>query len=991
MDESILSSIANAEVSIGLLNYAIEKLKPIPERNNLQELINQMKLNQYSQWCKKDSVCAPIRQILSLLSGKEQIDRDFDREIELILKDLKSIRTMLHESNEPLDKTLDEQFSTIIRAYESKIHITSFLNEKPGEILSKINEYGFIDDSMIEKTINDQNSFYYKEMGRIAEVSRAYDTTMPNECLYVSLNEMKIHSKLNHKLIAPFWGVVKEGQFIKIIIPHNNNLKQEKDIDNDVICYGVACAMSYLHSEGIIHGNLSSNCIKIEKGYPIIYDFSYSIDTHDKSEIYLIKTKMDVLSKEETKGERPTMKSDVYAYGRLLIDLFTGNSLEENIDSKNINDIYRGIIENCIDIDPSKRLSFPAIVKKLYKSSISEFHSELIKSEMAKLSLYDITNPLEDFQTVIDCLGSKDGKCVQKSLFFLSEVIHKNNIPPELNENCKKSFSVIKRIIEGKINPEVKISILKFLANENDLITEFISGFEGISNILLSWFLDNNKDWNNDLFLTPFSIVLKNDRKPVVLNKDELFMLSSQLLSNDNSLNNAIGLFNIIIDRLCYDHEISLIGIVDGIIQTGLLTKHNNKLGNILEFMNRMNRFDIINIEMRNLNVIDLMISLISKCSEEKVLKFGFSILGNLINEWKITSHFTHEYMIYIEQVVSKRTIISQESLDFLDKLIKIESNIVVLSTKKSFTEYFSTLLNSNDVSLVLRTLKILFFVVKCPKCSSELANGLVQPLQEKLHEASQVSLLSASCLIPIIKMVESDLYDYDVFEKYHDLAICKQAEYQISVLRLFGAFSMRNIEMFKIFHVLKISSVPNLLHSPNSIVIDICLKALVSFSANYTYDNQFHGFIKDLVLFMPIERYCLDVISIFVNISSFPSGAIECAQHMVRIIELLSSTNKSVVFRALIALYRTSCTFEAIEFISDESLCRLNQLYNLIQTTWANYVFDIIDNLLANEKGKEYMINSSLRETIVSEISEMPKNSETYPKLLRIYSVLSS
>ena len=164
--------------------------------------------------------------------------------------------------------------------------------------------------------------------------------------------------------------------------------------------FGIASGMSYLHSQGIIHGNLQpTNILEDNNLYPKICNFGFSF--FDKEEINPIQSvrvtyRSNIYAAPDIIRKRRELspECDVYSFGMIVYTLITGKipfkeDLHENtfrvftkiirgmrpeIDPE-VPNCYKELISRCWSDDPSDRPTFDEIVEVI-KNNTEEFVTE---------------------------------------------------------------------------------------------------------------------------------------------------------------------------------------------------------------------------------------------------------------------------------------------------------------------------------------------------------------------------------------------------------------------------------------------------------------------------------------------------------------------------------------------------------------------------------------------------------------------------------------
>ncbi|KDQ16389.1 hypothetical protein BOTBODRAFT_98427, partial [Botryobasidium botryosum FD-172 SS1] len=156
--------------------------------------------------------------------------------------------------------------------------------------------------------------------------------------------EVKVWSQLNHHNVLPFLGVCTLGAVSYLISPWMENghaldyVKEHPHVDRRRLLAQVAEGLEYLHKfkpEQVIHGDLRGPNILISKfGDACIADFGLSelkTDAYDPnySTPFVLAghprwQAPEILSAETKEAARRNTTTDVFAFGRVMLELFTG-------------------------------------------------------------------------------------------------------------------------------------------------------------------------------------------------------------------------------------------------------------------------------------------------------------------------------------------------------------------------------------------------------------------------------------------------------------------------------------------------------------------------------------------------------------------------------------------------------------------------------------------------------------------------------------------
>lgn len=151
--------------------------------------------------------------------------------------------------------------------------------------------------------------------------------------------------------------------------------------------YGIASAMSYLHSQRIIHRDLKSgNILEDDHFYPRIADFGLSknLDTSNTSSSG-VKGTPSYIPPEVWEGNDWTEAGDVYSFSIVSYEILTGKNPFENCDDyrilycitidkirpkfdESVPKCYQNLVEQCWSQNPADRPSFNEITDRLKKN-----------------------------------------------------------------------------------------------------------------------------------------------------------------------------------------------------------------------------------------------------------------------------------------------------------------------------------------------------------------------------------------------------------------------------------------------------------------------------------------------------------------------------------------------------------------------------------------------------------------------------------------------
>ena len=203
-----------------------------------------------------------------------------------------------------------------------------------------------------------------------SEVSMAHRVTHPNVCRVHDIGDVTTSSGNLHFLSMEF----VDGEDLSSLLRRIGRLPSDKAVEIATqLCAGLAAA----HEAGVLHRDLKPANVMIDgKGRVRITDFGLAGFAEQIKGNEVMAGTPAYMSPEQFAGKEVTTKSDIYALGLVLYEIFTGKRVFDggSLDElkrmhessapptpsswvKNIDPLVERVILRCLEKDPAKRLS----------------------------------------------------------------------------------------------------------------------------------------------------------------------------------------------------------------------------------------------------------------------------------------------------------------------------------------------------------------------------------------------------------------------------------------------------------------------------------------------------------------------------------------------------------------------------------------------------------------------------------------------------------
>ena len=205
----------------------------------------------------------------------------------------------------------------------------------------------------------------------LGEVRIARVVSHPNVCRVYDIGEIEGMPFISMEYV--------DGEDLASLLTRIGRLPADKAVETArKLCLGLAAA----HDRGVIHRDLKPQNIMMNKrGEVVIMDFGLAAIASELSGAEARSGTPAYMSPEQLKGAGVTAKSDLYALGLVLYELFTGKrpfdakSVQQLLDMQeaaqltsmtsvaaDIDPAVEKIIRRCLDADPAKRPSSPLAI-----------------------------------------------------------------------------------------------------------------------------------------------------------------------------------------------------------------------------------------------------------------------------------------------------------------------------------------------------------------------------------------------------------------------------------------------------------------------------------------------------------------------------------------------------------------------------------------------------------------------------------------------------
>jgi len=187
------------------------------------------------------------------------------------------------------------------------------------------------------------------------EVRIARQVSHPNVCRVYDIGEVEGSAFISMEYV--------DGEDLASLLRRIGRLPADKAIEiARKLCAGLAAA----HAKGVLHRDLKPANIMIDgRGQVLILDFGLAAVADQVAGAEVRNGTPAYMAPEQLAGKEVTERSDIYALGLVLHEIFTGQRAFKTADrtaipsvasaSRDVDPVVERVIARCLDSDPSKR------------------------------------------------------------------------------------------------------------------------------------------------------------------------------------------------------------------------------------------------------------------------------------------------------------------------------------------------------------------------------------------------------------------------------------------------------------------------------------------------------------------------------------------------------------------------------------------------------------------------------------------------------------
>ena len=332
-------------------------------------------------------------------------------------------KDVIKEKDEETENYLSEEYFQSEEKMQKEFNLKKTINKGKSEFYASLNNNSlnfFIDYNEIKKERpigkGGMGELYLGEwQGKQIAIKKIKLNYIKNNMLSNKfINEINIIASMRHPNILLFMGVTIDNNTYYMITEYlpNGSLHEylhlsKKNKKNPLtykqklkIALQIAIAVKYIHSRQILHCDLKSANVLIDKNFNIkLIDFGLSYFMSEAPTGYIGTARW--MAPEILNGGQYSVSSDVFSYGMILMELFTekipysdkfnyevgkeiikkyvNNRIANNEDilpvHKTGNVVVRNIIKKCLDAWPQNRPTMEQIIEDL--SKVNDYYEEI--------------------------------------------------------------------------------------------------------------------------------------------------------------------------------------------------------------------------------------------------------------------------------------------------------------------------------------------------------------------------------------------------------------------------------------------------------------------------------------------------------------------------------------------------------------------------------------------------------------------------------------
>ncbi|EAY19955.1 TKL family protein kinase [Trichomonas vaginalis G3] len=980
---------------------------------------------------------------LPLNQAQEAIDDLAD--LQDIVERLKFMKNenLLQESNSVLYAKRLEELEGIVREYQNDEEESNQSLREKTRILTQEE----INDKVkfLEPWIYKQFDFDLKKVighGAFADVYWSYQVSdnMNNRIVAVKkmkaahftqyslemfMREITIFSKMNHPAILPFVGVTitppfyivtefMEGGCLYNRLHDNQPLRDPTKLT--IIAIGVAHAMKYLHSQGIVHRDLKSlNVLLDANDFPKVCDFGMSRTLPENGELMSGSVgTVQWMAPEVLKSERYTEKADVYSYGVLLWELLTGDSpfkkmrdvqvtiavLSSNarpMMPPNPSRISK-LIKICWDTDPDKRPDFETIAKILESGELDfpgarrediEAYINLLNEQDTSSVKIDINTPSQETaQDIVDKFSDPE-KCLDSILKAESLFDEENWTQLFLNANIAEKIHESLTKCEDARVANVLFQLIAKCFRNNEFLHKFIDLQPVEALIEVVRHLSSTSMSYCVEVLTPLLKLNLLKLNGEVITKISAFLVTSQI--NQRKL--TADFLKEMIDRKCYEEEASLANPVHNCLVNAMPETEGNLLFSIISLLEKLSTFKSAAEAIRS--SVDGFKRLLELCkvSNEEIAYLSLVVVRRLSEELS-SPNSDDKIKLFcgvFPSIVLRSSRFTNLSLTTLALSGRSVNGPKIIANCRECLSSLQKCLEINDEITTLISLKLLstMFYFRSVFGMIEFLAKYIKPKYS--HPSKNVRKLTAVCLSIFMKNATEDwteLIGEGLVEFIKGLF--KEEDLLIDALKLCGVFSTKFDGSRLLSKSGIVQDIVNVLNKDDERLQELSCIVLASYSSQFPFSTPALDAIETILTFVEKDFAAPSSLIFIANVAINKQASIKIAKRVGILLKMIEEKrDNETIIRVLVALQRISANTEAAEIIIKENEKLFVLMSDLFGTSFEGYSYTIINSLSLISCAKEIVSKTQIPSLVYEKIRQMELTDPLRPQILNLVSRL--